>query len=599
MSAGHIHGDNSDVPICKDFLLGNCKKGSKCHGHHCTLPFQWQYNSYGEWITFNDGDNKKFEKLYRDVNVNETQVTQISVALHNEHSDLLFESSGGALLIDDKMLFMGSTFESQVNLRRLSTVSYVNDPDDITATQWTWYWMHEDGYWREYGRDHKGTDLQQALEDAFLGKNPWEFQFRIADQDYKMNFSPESDMSQENVRYGTKRKVRRRPSEFVTGNDIKRPESMLPAQKTKAKDSHLPSNWSSMLSNAHCERVSLSCSSEEFKDVEKLFKGTMKHSVKILKIERVQNPFMWEKYQRKKENMLVSKKTFINEKRLFPGTSPSAVGSICKENFDWRLHGKNATKYGEGSYFALNSWYSDTYATQDENSSKFVFVAKVLVGSYTIGHSSYRRPPQKDSLNPTSDLYDSCVDDMSSPSIFVIFDTDQLYPEYIIEYSICRQATLNSYSGSNQQPARPVAAPSSAASSGVPQYKPAVLPNVATGRSTTKPGPASGLWVSAARSAKYSNALYSVGSNYWTSGVLSLCSNAHFPIVSNSSPYSASPILAPSGLVQATIQSHSPWNNTLGMRVTGIQHSSTLLLSQGLHHRLSEAIIIRRQQLRK
>ena len=73
---------------------------------------------------------------------------------------------------------------------------------------------------------------------------------------------------------------------------------MLPAQKTKAKDSHLPSNWSSMLSNAHCERVSLSCSSEEFKDVEKLFKGTMKHSVKFLKIERVQNPFMWEKYQR-------------------------------------------------------------------------------------------------------------------------------------------------------------------------------------------------------------------------------------------------------------------------------------------------------------
>ena len=82
-----------------------------------------------------------------------------------------------------------------------------------------------DGYHLIHQKDVlqlKGTDLQQALEDAFLRKNPWEFQFRIADQDYKMNFSPESDMSQENVRYGTKRKVRRRPSEFVTGNDIKR-----------------------------------------------------------------------------------------------------------------------------------------------------------------------------------------------------------------------------------------------------------------------------------------------------------------------------------------------------------------------------------------
>ena len=196
--------------------------------------------------------------------------------------------------------------------------------------------------------------------------------------------------------------------------------------------------------------------------------------------------------------MLASKKTSINEKRLFHGTSPSAVEAICKQNFDWRLHGKNATKYGEGSYFALNSWYSDAYATQDDNSSKFMFVAKVLVGSYTVGHSSYRRPPQKDPGNPTSDLYDSCVDDTSSPSIFVLFDTDQFYPEYIIEYCALRQATFtSSYSGSNQQPARPVAAPSRAASSGVPQYKPAVIPTVASGTSATKPGPASGVGAAA------------------------------------------------------------------------------------------------------
>mgnify|MGYP000034807552 CR=1 FL=1 len=244
--------------------------------------------------------------------------------------------------------------------------------------------------------------------------------------------------------------------------------------------------------------------------------------------------------------MLASKKTFINEKRLFHGTSPSAVGAICKQNFDWRLHGKNATKYGEGSYFALNSSYSDAYATQDDNSSKFMFVAKVLVGSYTMGQSSYRRPPQKDPRNPTSDLYDSCVDDTSSPSIFVLFDTDQFYPEYIIEYCALRQTTLNSYSGPNQQPARPVAAPSRAASSGVPQYKPAVIPTVASGRKAATPGPASGVGA-AARAGNYSNASYSVWSNYPASSVPAHYSNAPFPIVSNQSPYSAWPSLAPSG----------------------------------------------------
>ena len=129
------------------------------------------------------------------------------------------------------------------------------------------------------------------------------------------------------------------------------------------------------------------------------------------------------------------KRIFLNEKRLFHGTSPETVEAICKQNFDWRLHGKNATVYGEGSYFALNASYSDAYAKEDANSCRFMFVAKVLVGSYAKGHSSYRRPPQKDPSNPASDLYDSCVDDKSNPTIFVVFDTDQFYPEYIIKYS--------------------------------------------------------------------------------------------------------------------------------------------------------------------
>ena len=148
---------------------------------------------------------------------------------------------------------------------------------------------------------------------------------------------------------------------------------------------------------------------------------------------------------RKKENMAAvgagsTKGRFVNERQLFHGTNPEIVEAICKQNFDWRLHGKNATVYGEGSYFALNSSYSDSYAKEDTKGSKFMFVAKVLVGSYTKGQSSYRRPPSKEPSNPASDLYDSCVDDRSFPTIFVVFDTDQFYPEYIIEYSTPRRS---------------------------------------------------------------------------------------------------------------------------------------------------------------
>jgi len=168
---------------------------------------------------------------------------------------------------------------------------------------------------------------------------------------------------------------------------------------------------------------------------------------------------MWEKYQRKKENMstsknVSSKRASVKERQLFHGTSPEIVEAICKQNFDWRLHGKNATVYGEGSYFAVNSSYSDAYAKEDDlTSSKFMFVAQVLVGSYAVGDSSYRRPPQKDPTNPASDLYDSCVDDVSFPTIFVVFDTDQFYPEYIIEYSADSNTTQSGYYGGYQQPA--------------------------------------------------------------------------------------------------------------------------------------------------
>ena len=133
---------------------------------------------------------------------------------------------------------------------------------------------------------------------------------------------------------------------------------------------------------------------------------------------------------------------FVNEMRLFHGTNAEVVEAICKQNFVWRVNGKNGNVYGQGSYFAVNSFQSDPYAEEDNKRSKFMFVTKVLAGSYTEGKSRYQRPPSKNPGNPASDLYDSCVDKMSDPSIFVIFQNDQLYPEYIIEYSTAPLADM-------------------------------------------------------------------------------------------------------------------------------------------------------------
>ena len=125
----------------------------------------------------------------------------------------------------------------------------------------------------------------------------------------------------------------------------------------------------------------------------------------------------------------------VDERPLFHGTTPEAVEAICKRNFDWRLSGKHATRFGEGSYFARDASYSHHYAKKDAHGLRHMFVAKVLVGSFIEGHANYRTPPRKNPEDPGSDLYDSCVDNQSNPRVFVVFDTDQLYPEYIISYS--------------------------------------------------------------------------------------------------------------------------------------------------------------------
>lgn len=119
----------------------------------------------------------------------------------------------------------------------------------------------------------------------------------------------------------------------------------------------------------------------------------------------------------------------VDERFLFHGTSKKDIDAICQQNFDWRICGLHGTVYGKGSYFARDASYSDNYCGTDSH-TKTMFLARVLVGEFTVGSSDYVRPPMKDSQN----FYDSCVNNSSNPSIFVIFEKQQIYPEYLIEY---------------------------------------------------------------------------------------------------------------------------------------------------------------------
>lgn len=62
-----------------------------------------------------------------------------------------------------------------------------------------------------------------------------------------------------------------------------------------------------------------------------------------------------------------------------------------------------------------------------------MYLVRVLTGEYTIGDGSMYVPPPKDPNDPTV-LFDSVVDNMATPLIFVVFFDADVYPEYLITY---------------------------------------------------------------------------------------------------------------------------------------------------------------------
>ena len=93
----------------------------------------------------------------------------------------------------------------------------------------------------------------------------------------------------------------------------------------------------------------------------------------------------------------------------------------------------SGTAYGRGVYFARDAQYSVGYAGGGGYGGRHMYLAKVLVGQYCVGNPSMKVPPPKNPSKPEI-LYDSVVNNQSSPSIFVVFFDNQCYPEYLITF---------------------------------------------------------------------------------------------------------------------------------------------------------------------
>ncbi|NXG68999.1 PAR14 polymerase, partial [Baryphthengus martii] len=193
----------------------------------------------------------------------------------------------------------------------------------------------------------------------------------------------------------------------------------------------LPATWDDM-QNQRLKLVELKPETKEYRDVQERFLKTCQ-TLKIEKIERVQNPYFWKAYQIKKREMDDKNGNTNNERLLFHGTSKESLTLINNHGFNRSYAGMHAANYGNGTYFAVDANYSaaDMYSKPDANGKKYMYLARVLVGEYSQGTRGSITPAAKSANNPI-DLFDSSTDNVNRPSMFIIFNDIQAYPEYLI-----------------------------------------------------------------------------------------------------------------------------------------------------------------------
>ena len=227
----------------------------------------------------------------------------------------------------------------------------------------------------------------------------------------------------------------RRPTAAKVAEKLLPPESKPPSADLLAP----PSSWAPMADPLTALLVEIGNGPERSEAVRR-FRLTLPHNVRVHSVERVQNLPLWQSYVVKRQSVFMREPATASTAAarferafLFHGTDESTVPKIVHQGFNRSFCGKNATAFGKGVYFARDASYSmsSSYSKPDVHGVQRMFLARVCIGDYCKG--------ERDALTPAvrhgNVLYDTTVDNMADPSIYVAYNDAQAYPEYLIKFS--------------------------------------------------------------------------------------------------------------------------------------------------------------------
>ena len=168
-------------------------------------------------------------------------------------------------------------------------------------------------------------------------------------------------------------------------------------------------------------------------------------TVNFVSIKRIESLSLWQSFVAKRSQMqkraaaegLDQAAVAAYERTwMFHGTFPDVIPKICGQGFNRSFCGRNAVRYGKGVYFATNSRYSNSYAQPDSNGIQRMFLCRVAVGEFCVGHNGQLVPDVRDANRGL--LYDSTTDSLTdgNRNMFVVYHDAQAYPEYLLEYKM-------------------------------------------------------------------------------------------------------------------------------------------------------------------
>lgn len=426
VQSSDVSGDVDIAEICLYAIDNSCRNTKNgCRYLHAKSLFQWQAEKDGKWYNLRVFQSKALENAYRDVSKGTVRVPPLDESkLEDKAKELLNILGTAAWKADFQSMTMTCKGE-QLKIRRVSTQSSVLSSSP-KATVYEWYFEDEKEKWIPYGEvDSLGNQFlicsvsSDDIEKQYLSNPSSSLLISSAHYKYKLDFSK---MTQMNLDTKKEREIRRRPSR-------------LSYQKKKASEhdpyAAIPPHWNQMADNQTHLLVPLDAKSQEYQETASRLRLTLP-TANIQKIQRLQNPYLWRLFQYKKAQLSQRYDELqLNVQKLFHGTNVQSIDTICKENFDWRQGIAVQQSYGQGTYFSNSAATARGHCTQDNFGRITMFLAQVIIGMVAKGDPSLTRPPCNPSTNA---LYDTTVDDITAPTVFVKYDKEEYYPEYIIEF---------------------------------------------------------------------------------------------------------------------------------------------------------------------